>query len=84
MNIFLLILSVIAWIFTGINIYCVIDARKRHKAYKKMFKEIEQGKRQAHAFNKRRMCEQFCKYMDTAETQEDLDMQCEICPLSEL
>jgi len=76
------IIILIVWL--GMCLYIWINEIKINKEQRKFINEMLHGKRQGHEFNKRRMCEHFCKYKDTAETQEDLDMQCEICPLNEL
>ena len=68
-----------AGLITAVNVVIMRANNKQAKAV--------QAWHEAHRlkeFEKRRMCSSYCKHRDTAKTQEDLDMQCEICTLNKL
>ena len=75
-------------IITAINVKLIANNiannYSRWQEQKKLLNAMQQGKQEAREFNKRRMCETYCKYRHIAATQEDLDVHCEICPLNEL
>ena len=79
--------TIAAAAITGVNIYMfiriVIMERKRSKKIKAALESIE-NRRNLREYQKRRMCEQYCKFRETAESQEQLDLKCWDCPVGEL
>lgn len=77
------IMLIAAGIITACNVVVIITSIKRTKAVHAWY-EAQERRHTLKVFEKRRMCNSYCKHRDTAETQEDLDMLCEICPLNKL
>lgn len=70
-------------VITAANVVIILISNKRAKAVI-AWQEAQERRHKLEEFEKRRMCSSYCKHRDTAETQEDLDMLCEICPLNKL
>ena len=78
-----IILMVAAGLITAINIGCLIAAERRHKNVLAWSKTIE-DMHKLREYQKGRMCDNYCKYKETAETQEELDWKCQDCPVGQL
>ena len=64
----------------------LVDNHKIQKKREEIAARYEaiENRRKLREYQKRRMCEHYCKYRDTAETQERLDSKCWDCPVGEL
>lgn len=82
--------NIAAGAITGANLYMyisiVVMERKRKERIKAIAARLEatEDRRKLREYQKRRMCEHYCKFKDTAETQEQLDSKCWDCPVGEL
>lgn len=74
---------IVGGLLTAVNVVIILISNKRAKAVI-AWQEAQERRHKLEEFEKRRMCSSYCKHRDTAETQEDLDMLCEICPLNNL
>lgn len=74
---------IVGGLLTAVNVVIILISNKRAKAVI-AWQEAQERRHRLEEFEKRRMCSSYCKHRDTAETQEDLDMLCEICPLNKL
>lgn len=77
------IMLIAAGLITAVNVVIFLMNNKREKAAI-AWQEAQERRHRLEEFEKRRMCNSYCKHKDTAESQEDLDMLCEICPLNNL
>lgn len=77
------IMLIAGGVITACNVVIILTINKRAKAISALY-EAQERRHRLKEFEKRRMCSSYCKHKDTAETQEDLDMLCEICPLNNL
>lgn len=60
----------------GIMLYIAGKRRKQVRA------ELEANMERQ--YQKRRMCNSFCKFKESAETEEELEWKCANCPIAEL
>ena len=60
----------------GIMLYIAGKRRKQVRA------EFEANMERQ--YQKRRMCNHFCKFKESAETEEELEWKCASCPIAEL
>ena len=82
---------------TGVTIFCLVAAGlttaangvflyitgKRRNKVKAEF-EANMERLRLKDYQKRRMCNSFCKYKDTAKSQEELKWKCCDCPIAVL
>ena len=78
-----IICLIAAAVITAINLGCTIVNIRRRKAMIAWGKTIE-DMRKLTEYQKRRMCDKYCRYIETTETQEELDWICANCPVGEL
>lgn len=82
--------NIAAGAITGANVFMflaiVISERKRKERIKAIVARLEatEDRRKLREYQKNRMCEQYCKYRESAESQEQLDLKCWDCPVGEL
>ena len=67
---------------TGINIYCTVKNIQNYKDQKNWWEAIER-RRNLKEYQKRRMCNQFCKYKGQLDDDE-VEWKCANCPIAEL
>ena len=70
------LITAVAAVITAISV-------RNHKAAVAWAETIRQ-RRKLKDYQKRRMCNDFCKFKETAETEEELEWKCANCPIAEL
>lgn len=78
-----IVMLVAAAVITAINIGILIAARKRRKAVEFLHTMYMQ-QHELKAYQKSLMCDSYCKYRESAHSQEELEWECANCPLGEL
>ena len=78
-----IICVIAAGIITAVAVATTVTAVRNYKATVAWYKTIER-QRGLKEYQKRRMCNHFCKYKDTAENEEELEWKCANCPIAEL
>lgn len=76
------IIIVCASVLTGINIYCTAKNILNYKDQKNWRETIEH-RRILKENQKRRMCNQYCKYKEQLD-DEEAEWKCANCPIAEL
>lgn len=64
----------------GILLYITEKGRKKVKAEF----EANMQRLRLKEYQKRRMCNDFCKFKESAKTEEELEWKCANCPIAEL
>lgn len=72
-----------AGLITAVAVVTTVIAVRNHKATVAWYEFIEE-RRKLEEYQKRRMCNSFCKFKETAETEEELEWKCANCPIAEL
>ena len=72
-----------AGLITAVAVVTTVIAVKNHKATVAWYETIDR-RRRLKEYQKRRMCNQFCKFKESAETEEELEWKCANCPIAEL
>ena len=82
-NVVLGVVDLILIVTAGI---ILVDNHKIQKKREELVARYEatENRRKLREYQKRRMCEHYCKFRDSAETQEQLDSKCWDCPVGEL
>lgn len=77
------IIIVAAGIITAANGVLLYITDKRREEVKA---ELEENMRRLMLkdYEKRRMCNSYCKYKETAKSAEDLERECASCPIKDL
>ncbi len=70
------LITAVAAVITAISV-------RNHKAAVAWAETIRQRSK-LKDYQKRRMCNDFCKFKETAETEEELEWKCANCPIAEL
>ena len=78
-----LYLVIAAGLITAIAVITEIVAVRNHRATVAWYESIKE-QRKLKEYQKRRMCNSYCKYKETAETLEELEWKCCDCPVAEL
>ena len=78
-----LILTIAAGLITAVTVVTTVIAVKNHRATVAWSETIEE-RRKLKEYQKRRMCNSYCKYKETAKTLEELEWKCANCPVAEL
>ena len=71
-----------AGLITAVAVVTTVVAVKNHRATVAWYRTIE-DMRKLKDYQKRRMCNHFCKYRETM-TEEELEWKCANCPIAEL
>lgn len=71
-----------AGLITAIALVNTVITMRNHKATVAWYETIER-RRKLKEYQKRRMCNHFCKYRETM-TEEELEWKCCNCPIAEL
>lgn len=81
-----IIIFIVAVLMTVANIIIAIVNQKHKKISLEIAARLEaiENRRGLREYQKRRMCNSYCKYRDKAKTQEELDLKCYDCPVGEL
>ena len=72
-----------AGLITASNGILLYIAGKRRKQVKAEF-EANMERIRLNEYQKRRMCNRFCKFKESAKTEEELEWKCATCPIAEL
>lgn len=72
-----------AGLITASNGILLYIAGKRRKQVKAEF-EANMERLRLREYQKRRMCNSFCKYKEKSENEEELEWKCANCPIAEL
>lgn len=72
-----------AGLITSIALVTTVKAVRNYKATVAWYEAIDRRHR-LREYQKRRMCNSFCKYKETAENEEELEWKCANCPIAEL
>ena len=72
-----------AGLITASNGIMLYITGKRRKEVKAEF-EANMKRLRLREYQKRRMCNSFCKFKESAETEEELEWKCANCPIAEL
>lgn len=72
-----------AGIITVCNVVIVLTSIKRTKAVN-AWHEAQERQRSLKEFEKRRMCNSYCKIKEAARTEEELEWECANCPVAKL
>lgn len=78
-----IIFLIAAGVVTAANIACLIIADRRRRNLIEWYDAIENVSK-LKEYQKRRMCSSYCKFRESAKTQEELDWKCADCPINEL
>lgn len=78
-----IIMFIAAAVIAAINIAIIIYNNKRVKAYKQ-WHESNVERHRLKEYQKRRMCNSYCKFKESAKTEEELEWKCANCPIAEL
>ena len=72
-----------AGLITASNGILLYITGKRRKEVKAEF-EANMERLRLKAYQKRLMCNKFCKFKESAKTEEELEWKCANCPIAEL
>lgn len=72
-----------AGLITAVAVVTTVIAVRNHKAAVALYEAIYR-RRKLKDYQKRRMCNSFCKFKESAETEEELEWKCFNCPIAEL
>lgn len=72
-----------AGLITAVAVVTTVKAVRNYNATVAWYETIER-RRKLKDYQKRRMCNQFCKFKESAETEEELEWKCANCPIAEL
>lgn len=72
-----------AGLFTAVAVITTVTAVRNYKATVAWYETIDR-RRKLKEYQKRRMCNSFCKFKESAETEEELEWKCANCPIAEL
>ncbi len=78
-----IIMFIAAAVIAAINIAIIIYNNTRVKAYKQ-WHESNVERHRLKEYQKRRMCNSYCKFKESAKTEEELEWKCANCPIAEL
>lgn len=68
---------------TAVAVVTTVISVRNHKAAVAWAETIRQ-RRKLKDYQKRRMCNDFCKFKESAKTEEELEWKCANCPIAEL
>lgn len=72
-----------AGLITAVGVVTTVKAVRNYNATVAWYETIER-RRKLKEYQKRRMCNSFCKFKESAETEEELEWKCANCPIAEL
>ena len=77
------IMLIAAGIITACNVVIILMNTKRIKAVQAWY-EAQERRLNLKIFEKRRMCNSYCKFKESAKTEEELEWKCANCPVANL
>jgi len=78
-----IICVIAAGLITSVALVTTVKAVRNYNATVAWYETIER-RRKLKDYQKRRMCNSFCKFKESAETEEELEWKCANCPVAEL
>lgn len=72
-----------AGLITAVAVVTTVKAVRNYNATVALHETIER-RRKLKEYQKRRMCNNFCKFKESAKTEEELEWKCANCPIAEL
>lgn len=72
-----------AGLITAVAVVTTVKAVRNYNATVAWYETIER-RRKLKEYQKRRMCNNFCKFKESAKTEEELEWKCANCPIAEL
>lgn len=77
------IMFISAGIISICNVVIILTSIKRTNAVQ-AFYEARENQHKLNEFEKRRMCNSYCKFKEAAKTEEELEWECANCPVANL
>lgn len=77
------IMLIAAGLITAVNVVIILTSIKRTKAVMAWY-EAQERRLSLKVFEKRRMCNSYCKFKESAKTAEELEWKCANCPVANL
>lgn len=74
---------IIVGIITACYVVLILMLIKRNKAINAWY-EAQERQHKLKEFEKRRMCNNYCKFKEAAKTTEELEWKCANCPVANL
>ena len=72
-----------AGIISICNVVIILTSIKRTNAVNALY-EAQERRHRLKEFEKKRMCNSYCKFKESAKTTEELEWKCANCPLANL
>ena len=76
-------ISIAAGLITAVAVVTTVKAVRNYNATVAWYETIER-RRKLKEYQKRLMCNKFCKFKESAKTEEELEWKCANCPIAEL
>lgn len=74
------VMLIVAGLMTTSNVVIVLTYKKRvQEWYEALLRQHKLNE-----FEKRRMCNSYCKFKEAAKTEEELEWECANCPVANL
>lgn len=77
------IMFIAAGIISICNVVIILTSIKRTNAVNEWYEALSR-QHKLKEFEKRRMCNSFCKFKESAKTIEELEWKCANCPIAKL